>query len=99
VVQAPVGATVTVLPEKTETLAVNETTNNYYYGGTFYEKSDGGYTVVAPMAGTVVANLPEGGTEVKVGDITCVKVGETYYQPIQQDGKNMYEVVEVEPDK
>jgi hypothetical protein len=24
-----------------------------------------------------------------------VKIGETYYQPIQEDGKDMYEIVEV----
>jgi hypothetical protein len=99
VVQAPPGATVTVLPKETQTVVVNETVNNYYYGGTFYEKSDGGYTVVEPMAGTVVSCLPDGGEEVKVGDITYVKVGNTYYQPIKQDGKDMYEVVDVEADK
>ena len=96
VVSAPVGATVTTLPAGSETVVVNETTNNYYYGGTYYEKSGGGYTVVAPTAGAVVEKLPEGGEEVKIGDVTYVKVGETYYQPIQQDGKNMYEVVQVE---
>jgi multidrug efflux pump subunit AcrA (membrane-fusion protein) len=95
VVQAPVGATVTVLPEGSQTVQVSETVNNYYYGGTYYEKSGEGYTVVPPTAGTVVENLPEGGEEVKVGDVTYVKFGETYYQPIQQNGKNMYEVVEV----
>lgn len=96
VVQAPVGATITTLPSNSTTVVVNETTNNYYYGGTYYEKSDGGYTVVPPTAGTIVENLPEGGEEVKIGDVTYVKYGETYYQPFEQDGKNMYEVVLVE---
>ncbi len=96
VVAAPVGATVTTLPQGSQTVVVNETTNNYYYGGTYFEKSGGGYTVVAPTAGTVVESLPEGGEEVRIGDVTYVKVGETYYQPIQQDGKDMYEVVQVE---
>jgi len=96
VVQAPVGATIKVLPEGSETVVVNETTNNYYYGGTYYEKSDGGYTVVPPTSGTLVENLPEGGEEVKVGDVTYVKYGETYYQPVQVDGKDMYEVVDVQ---
>ncbi|NMH26601.1 DUF6515 family protein [Flavobacterium silvaticum] len=96
VVEAPVGATITTLPESSQTVVVNETTNNYYYGGTFYEKSDGGYTVVPPTAGTLVENLPEGATEEKIGDQTYVKLGETYYQPIEKDGKNMYEVVQVE---
>jgi ribosomal 50S subunit-recycling heat shock protein len=96
VVQAPVGATITTLPTNSQTVVINETTNNYYYGGTYYEKSDGGYTVVPPTAGTVVENLPEGGEEVKIGDVTYVKFGETYYQPIDQDGKSMYEVVQIE---
>jgi hypothetical protein len=47
----------------------------------------------------VVENLPDGGEEVKVGDVSYVKVGETYYQPIQKDGKNMYEVVQVKEEK
>jgi hypothetical protein len=95
VVQAPVGATITTLPPGYQTVVISETTNNYYYGGTYYEKSDKGYTVVPPTAGTVVENLPEGGTEEKIGEITYVKVGETYYQPTQKDGKDVYEVVEV----
>ena len=96
VVSAPIGATITTLPPSSQTVVVNETTNNYYYGGTYYEKDSKGYTVVAPTAGTVVENLPEGGEETKIGDVTYVKVGETYYQPIDQNGKNMYEVVQIE---
>lgn len=46
-------------------------------------------------AGTIVPNLPEGGEKVKMGDVTYVKFGETYYQPIELDGKPMYEIVEV----
>ena len=98
-VSAPVGATVVTLPPQSQTVVVNVTTNNYYYGGTYYEKSDNGYTVVAPTAGTIVENLPDGGEEVKMGDVTYVKIGETYYQPFQQDGKDVYEVVDVEEDK
>lgn len=96
VVAAPVGATIQTLPENSQTVVVNETTNNYYYGGTYYEQTDGGYTVVAPTAGTIVEDLPEGGEEVKIGDVTYVKYGETYYQPIEKDGKDVYEVVQVE---
>jgi hypothetical protein len=44
----------------------------------------------------VVESLPEGGEEVKIGDQTYVKFGETYYQPIEKDGRSMYEVVLVE---
>jgi len=96
VVAAPVGATVSTIPSNSQTVVVNETTNNYYYGGTYYEKSNGGYTVVPPTAGCVVESLPDGGEEVKIGGQTYVKVGETYYQPIQKDGKDLYEVVNVE---
>ena len=99
VVSAPVGATITTLPPGSQTVVINETTNNYYYGGTYYEKKPEGYTVVPPTAGAVVENLPEGGKEVKVGEVTYVQVGETYYQPIVQDGKNVYEVVDVKADK
>lgn len=95
VVQAPVGATVEAIPKEAEVVKVNETTNNYYYGGAYYEKSEMGYTVVPATAGTIVPHLPEGGEEVKIGDVTYVQFGETYYQPIQVDGKDMYEIVEV----
>lgn len=95
VVQAPVGATVKTIPKEAEVVQVNETTNNYYYGGAYYEKSEEGYTVVPATAGTIVPHLPEGGEEVKIGDQTYVKFGETYYQPIQLDGVDMYEIVEV----
>ena len=99
VVQAPVGATVESLPEETEVVQVNETTNNYYYGGAYYEKSELGYTVVPATAGTIVPHLPEGGEEVKVGDITMIQFGETYYMPIQVDGEDMYEIVDVSEDE
>jgi hypothetical protein len=93
VVTAPVGATVATVPSSA--VVVNQTNNTYYYGGTYYEKSGSSYKVVPPTAGTVVENLPEGGEEVTVGDRKYVKIGETYYQPIEKDGKQMYEVVEV----
>lgn len=99
VVPAPVGATIKTLPSGYETVKVDETTTNYYYGGVFYEKSAGGYTVVPPTAGAIVENVSEGAEEVKIGDVTYVKIGETYFQPMQQDGKNVYEVADVEEDK
>lgn len=99
VVQAPIGAVITTLPPKSQTVVVNQTTNNYYYGGTFYEKSDSGYTVVPPTAGTTIENLSEGGKEVKIGKQTYVQIGETFYQPVTINGKEVYEVVLVEQDK
>jgi hypothetical protein len=101
VVTAPVGAVVTTVPSNAQPVVINQTTttNNYYYGGTYYEKSAGGYTVIPPTAGSIVENLPEGAEEVRIGDVTYVKYGETYYQPIQYNGKDMYEVVEVKDGK
>jgi hypothetical protein len=99
VVSAPVGAKIKTLPSGYETITLDDNTKNYYYGGAFYEKTSSGYTVVAPLAGSVVTNVSEGGEEVKLGDVTYVKLGETYYQPIQLNGKNMYEVVDVEEAK
>jgi hypothetical protein len=96
VVEAPQGATVKVIPKESEQVEVSPTVNNYYYGGTFYEQKDGTYTVVPPPAGSVVSNLPEGAEEVKVGEQTFVKFGDTYYMPVEVDGKNMYEIVQVE---
>jgi hypothetical protein len=92
-VQAPVGAQVPEIPKEAQKIE-----NNYYYGGAFYEQNSDGYIVVPATAGTIVPNLPEGGEETKIGDNTYVKFGETYYQPIQVDGKNMYEIVEVKED-
>ncbi|HLO82907.1 MAG TPA: DUF6515 family protein [Chitinophagaceae bacterium] len=100
VVSAPLGAKIKTLPTGYETVSVDDKgTKNYYYGGVFYEKRSDGYVVVAPMAGTVVEHISEGGEEVKMGDITYVKFGETYFQPIQENGKDMYEVADVEEDK
>ncbi|WP_317045224.1 DUF6515 family protein [Formosa algae] len=99
VVQAPVGATVQTLPKEATTVEVNETTNNYYYGGAYYEKDANGYTVVPATAGTIVPSLPEGGEETKIGDQTYVQFGDTYYQPVQVDGKDMYEIVEVKDEE
>jgi hypothetical protein len=70
--------------------------NNYYYGNTYYEKSDGGYTVVAPTAGTLVDKIPAGGEEVTIGNVKYVKFGEIYYQPVKVDGKDKYEIALVE---
>jgi hypothetical protein len=96
VVQAPVGATVATVPTGSQTVVVNNVTNNYYGGAYYMKQPDGTYKVVPPPAGAVVDNLPEGGKEVKVGDQTYVVVGETYYAPIKVDGKDKYEVVQVE---
>lgn len=97
VVSAPIGGKIKTLPSGYETITVDDAgTKNYYYGGAFYVKSGDGYKVVAPLAGSVVENVSEGGEEVKMGDVTYIKFGDTFFQPIQKDGKDMYEVVDVE---
>jgi hypothetical protein len=98
VIQAPIGATVKSLPKEKMEVKVSDTTTNYYYGGAFYEKSGEGYTVVSATAGTIVPSLPEGGEATKIGEVTYVVFGDTYYQPIEVDGKDMYEIVEVKVD-
>lgn len=100
VVAAPIGATIKTLPAGYETLTLEDgKTINYYYGGTFYEKTSKGFTVVPPTAGTLVEHLPEGGEEVQMGDVKYVKVGDTYYQPVKENGKDLYEIADVEEDK
>jgi hypothetical protein len=101
VIAAPVGALIKTLPSGYETVVVDEESGvkNYYWGGTFYEKVSNGYKVVPPTSGTIVEHISDGGEEVKIGDVTYVKLGETYFQPVQLNGKNVYEVVNVEEDK
>ena len=96
-VQAPNGAVVPDIPDNAQQVVIEQNvTNNYYYGGTYYEKGSDGYTVVPPQAGSLVEGLPEGAEEVKIGDVTYVQYGDTFYQPVNVDGKDMYEVVQIE---
>lgn len=96
-VQAPNGAVVPDISDNAQQVVIEQNvTNNYYYGGTYYEKSSDGYTVVPPQAGSLVEGLPEGAEEVKIGDVTYVQYGDTFYQPVKVDGKDMYEVVQIE---
>jgi hypothetical protein len=96
VVQAPIGAVVDEIPSGYETVGGEGISNSYYYGGAYYEKTGSGYQVVQPMAGSLVEHVPQGAEEVQIGDMKYLKYGETYYQPVVIDGKNMYEVVLVE---
>jgi len=91
VVPAPVGATIATLPPGSVAVGADQ----YYYAGAYYQRAGQGYVVVAPRAGMVVERLPPGGEEVTVGDRRYVRIGETYYQPVQVNGQPKYEVVEV----
>ncbi len=99
VVSGPIGAKIKTLPSGYETCSLDEGGTNYYYGGMFYDKTSSGYTVVAPTAGTTVQQVSDGAEEVKMGDITYVKPGDTYFQPSKVDGKDVDEVADVEADK
>jgi hypothetical protein len=91
VVTAPVGGVVAALPSDAELVAPDV----YYYGGAYYRRSGGRFHVITPWAGLVVSNLPPGGEEVAIGAQRYVRFGSTYYQPIFQNGRYGYEVVEV----
>ena len=99
VVPAPIGAEVSSIPDNFEKVQVDENEYNYYWGGAYFEETPNGFRVVPPAAGTLVENLSEGGEEVKIGERTLIRFGETYYQPVQVNGKNMYEVVYIEIDE
>jgi hypothetical protein len=94
VVQAPVGAAVTVLPSD-YTLVVVSNDTYYYYGGTFYTISSGTYTVVTAPVGAVVKALPEGAEEVEVNGTKLIKYNDTFFQPVALGGEDAYEVVDV----
>lgn len=99
VVPAPIGAEVSRIPDNFERVEVGENEFNFYWGGAYFEETANGFRVVPPVAGTLVENLSEGGEEVKIGDRTFIRFGETYYQPVQVNGRNMYEVVYIEIDE
>ncbi|WP_236136548.1 DUF6515 family protein [Mongoliitalea daihaiensis] len=98
VVPAPIGAEVKSIPDNFEKVAVGDNEYNLYWGGAYFEETASGFRVVPPTAGTLVESLSEGGEEVKIGDKTFIRFGETYYLPVQVDGKNMYEVVYISSD-
>jgi hypothetical protein len=99
VVPAPISAKVKTIPDNYEKVKVGDNEYHYYWGGAFFEKKGDVYEVVPPTAGALVENLSEGGEEVKIGDRVLYRFGETYFQPVQVDGKNMYEIVFIEYDE
>jgi len=70
--------------------------NAFYYGGTFYVMTDAGYQVIAPPQGAVVNNLPDGAVAMNMGGTTYMKYNNTFYQPVQVDNQNAYEIVQVQ---
>jgi hypothetical protein len=96
VVQAPVNITVVNIPSDFESVTINDDAY-YYFGGTFYVKSDSGYTVVKAPDGAVVSKIPDGAEEIELEDKKYVVYNDVYYQPLVQDGVNVYQVVNMIP--
>ena len=94
VVNAPTNIVVNTLPEGVETIQLNDSTY-YYFGGAFYIKENGKYKVIEAPDGAVVTNIPEGGEEVDIEGSKYVVYNTTYYLPFSQNGKDMYQVVEM----
>ena len=97
VVPPPVNITIVELPkEGVENIQLDDTVY-YYFGVIFYTKSNTGFTVIEAPDGAVVTNIPEGGTEEEIEGNTYVVFNDTYFQPLTQDGKDVYQVVKMEP--
>jgi hypothetical protein len=94
VVPAPIGASITVLPDGYTVVPVSGA-SYYYYGGAYYTRYSGGYRVVGPPVGAVVVNLPDGAAEATISGNRYLVYNNTYYQPVVINGENSYEVVDI----
>lgn len=97
VVPAPAGLYIRYLPNGYSTIYLGDYTY-YYFAGTFYTLGGYGYEVTLAPPGAVIYDLPEGAVEVRVGEMTYLQYNNTLYQPILLDGKDAYEVVNLEGD-
>lgn len=89
---------VNTLPEGVEKIDLNDNTY-YYFGGAFYIADKKSYKVVDAPSGAVVTNIPDGGSEKEIDDVKYVIYNHTYYQPLSQNGKDLYQVVIMDSDK
>jgi|GEM_PF-2813566 len=97
VVTPPAGIYINQLPMGYNTIELGG--NEYYYfAGTFYASGPQGYYVITAPPGAIVYDLPEGCSEISVGDETYLQYNNTVFQPIEIDGRNAYEVVELDDD-
>lgn len=92
VVAPPIGALVATLPPGYETPVVDGV-NYFYFGGVFYIYTGQGYQVVAAPPGAVIYQLPTGAVDEEIEGQEMLVYNNTYYQPIEQDGQDAYEVV------
>lgn len=95
VVTAPEGANVRQLPYGYSTIELGGNTY-YYFAGTFYATGPQGFYVTTAPPGAIVYDLPEGAEEFSAGDYQYLEYNNTIYQPITIDGRNAYEVVELD---
>lgn len=95
VVNPPTNIVVNTLPEGFENIILNGNTYSYF-GGAFYVKENGKYKVIDAPYGAAVTYMPEGATEEEIDGVYYVVYNYTYYQPFSQNGKDMYQVVEME---
>ena len=75
----------------TPVLVISAIPLSYY----FYVKNKKGYQVIKAPVGAIVPAVPDGGKEQKIDGQTYMVYKDVYYQPIVQNGKNVYQVVEM----
>ena len=46
-----------------------------------------------------MTNIPEGAQEIELGEEKYVVYNDTYFRPLSQDGENVYQVVQMEPNE
>jgi hypothetical protein len=95
VVNPPTNIVVNTLPEGVEKITLNDVPY-YYFGGAFYEASGDSYRVIDAPGGAVITNIPEGATEEDIEGTKYVVYNYTYFLPITQNGKDLYQVVTME---
>jgi len=96
VVNPPINIIVNTLPDGFENIMLNGY-SYAYFGGAFYVKENGQHKVIDAPDGAVVTYIPEGATEEDINGNYYVVYNHTYYQPFYQNGKNLYQVVDMNP--
>jgi hypothetical protein len=91
IVQPPVGADITAVPDGATQIAVGPTTYDYL-DGIFYIQQDNGFAVVNPPPGIVVPYLPSGANTVDVDGNVVYQFNGFNYAPSIQDGVTVYTV-------
>jgi len=92
-VVAPImGSIVSYLPDGYETVQVGNE-YYYYYGGDFYIDNGRGYLLVQAPVGAVVSQVPSDAIEVNIYGRYLLQYNNTYFEPFNQQGQDLYEVV------